>query len=173
MYTHKHTHKHTRTHNDYKVSLDSHFHRVVQCTLKDRHNHKYQGPVFHHSYSSFPHSLENEDEWRTAVSVCNYICILCINYNYGLRISAYYINGKEVGTCNSVADNSCSPVTHFHSEASVLKCNDILSGYSPVCDYQMLTFTELSSVLWRTDAIASIGVLCSTIHTVLCYTIWC
>ena len=39
------------------VMLITHFHRVVQCTLEDRHNHKYHGPVFHHSYSSLVHML--------------------------------------------------------------------------------------------------------------------
>ena len=36
-----------------------------------------------------------------------------------------------------------------------------------VCE-QTLTFTEWTSVLWRTDTITSIGVLCPTIHTGLC-----
>ena len=70
--THPHIHSYTDTHtqthnNDYKVSLDTHFHRVVQCTLEGRHNNKYRGPVFLHSYSSFPHSLENEDEWKSTL----------------------------------------------------------------------------------------------------------
>ena len=35
---------------------------------------------------------------------------------------------------------------------------------------EKLTFTQLSSVLWRTSAVTSRGVLCSIIHTVLWHT---
>ena len=43
----------------------THLHKALQCTLEDRHNHKCRGPVFLHSYSSFPHTLECEDKWGT------------------------------------------------------------------------------------------------------------
>ena len=72
---HVYTDTHKYIDDDYRVSLDTHFHRVVQCTLEDKHNHKYQGLVFHHSYSSFPHSLENEDKWET-VLMHRYMIIL-------------------------------------------------------------------------------------------------
>ena len=48
-------------------TIVTHFHRVVQCTPEDKYNYKYWGPVFHHSYSSLPHSLESEEKRETAL----------------------------------------------------------------------------------------------------------
>ena len=45
--------------------FQTHFHRTLQCTLEDRHNHMYWGPEFHHSGKSLSHSLECEDRRET------------------------------------------------------------------------------------------------------------
>ena len=70
-------------------TLITHFHRVAQCTLKDRHSYKYRGPVFHHSYSSFPHSLQCDDKRETSlIDVYN-----CTVFS-GLRIHVVWIAKK-------------------------------------------------------------------------------
>ena len=57
------------------VWQDTHFHITPHCTLECKHNHKYWGPVFHHSYSSSAHRLvlifrKKEDVDFVSASVC-------------------------------------------------------------------------------------------------------
>ena len=80
------------------IILIAHFHITVQCTLEDRHIHKYQGPVFHHSYSSLSHSLECEDKWKRAKMYKIVYCVLLLKFhllsNPQLLRNTYVYNGS-------------------------------------------------------------------------------